>query len=81
LRGLEISYELFVPEFFIKMTPSTSRDRNFLASNPFLPIFSAIDVQKRRALPTFEHHKQWCPHAKKTARNPTLSVLWLASLP
>jgi hypothetical protein len=54
------SYELFDQEFSVKMTP-ISRGPNFLASNPFLQIFSATDTLKKGLHLLFGHHKQWGP--------------------
>jgi hypothetical protein len=42
-------------------TSPTSRGCNFLASSPFLTIFSLIDVQRGGLHLLFEHHKQWAP--------------------
>jgi hypothetical protein len=46
LRGSKIDYEGFGQEFSVKMTSLTSRVHNFLASNSFLLIFSAIDASR-----------------------------------
>jgi len=46
-----------IKNFLGKMT-HTSRGCNFLGSNPFLPVFSAIDAQRGGLRLFFGHHKQ-----------------------
>jgi hypothetical protein len=58
LTGFEISYELFDQEFSVKNGPPISRGRNFHASNPFLPIFSATDALKKGLQLLFGHYEQ-----------------------
>ncbi len=70
--GLKIGYELFDQKISIKTTSLLRRDQNFLTSNPFLPIFSAIDAQRGGLHLFFGHHKQ-CRSPAKMVKNPTLS--------
>jgi hypothetical protein len=79
LRGLKIGYELFDPKISVRTTHPTWGGHNFLASIPFLLIFSVIYAQRGELHLFFGHHKQWGP-LEKTVRNPTLSVLSTASL-
>jgi hypothetical protein len=58
LRGSEIGCELFGQELFVKMSPPTSRGRNFLAFSMFLPIFSATDAARGELHLLFGHHKK-----------------------
>jgi len=68
LRGLKIGYELFSWIFFVKTTPPTLGDCNFLASSSFLPIFSARDVPRGGLHLVLEHHKQWGRPAKTASK-------------
>jgi hypothetical protein len=68
-------YELFVSRLFlVKMTHSpTSRDRNFLASNPFLPIFYATVVPRWVSIHSLDTINSGALLQKWWA-NPTLSA-------
>lgn len=79
MRGSEIGYELFVREFFIKITPLVWGAYNFLTSSSFLPIFCAIDAPRGRLHLLFGHYKKWGPPTKRRA--PTLSDRSWAALP
>jgi hypothetical protein len=68
LRGLEIGYELFSQFLFCKNDPLVWGAHNFLTSNSFLPIFSAIDATKGGLHLLFGHYKQWGPLAKSTSK-------------
>jgi hypothetical protein len=65
---LKIGYELLNWEFSLKTTPTSGRGCNFLTSNSFLLIFSAVDVQRGKFHLLFVHHEQWGPSWKNSEK-------------
>ncbi len=65
---------------FVKMRPPTLGACNFLASSPFLPIFTAIDAPRGGLHLILGHHKQLCSLIKMASK-PYLKCLVMSFLP